>query len=165
MQYKFILLLFLFFTTGLYYHNTQAQGKQGTIIDDLETFVPGNGIIQIISDPRITELIGIRSSNKSSNEKSYVKTGGYRIQVFMSNDSQTAKKEISDKGNLIKSVFPDIPTYPWYVAPNWKLLVGDFRTKEEADAFKQKLLKSIPELGKEMYVIANKVNIPAQNGK
>ena len=158
MKSKFI--LFLLFATGFCFSEVQAQEKQATIIDELETLVPNEGIIWISSDPKITELIGTLSPDISASDKNYVKTAGYRIQVFMSNDSRTARKEISDKGSLIKGVFPEASIYPEYTSPNWKLLVGDFVSKEEADVFKQKILKSIPELGKEMYIVPDKVNIP-----
>ncbi|MCL1934083.1 MAG: SPOR domain-containing protein [Candidatus Azobacteroides sp.] len=162
MKNKFI--LFFLFITGTCFSEIQAQViKQGTIIDELETPVSNEGAIQIVSDPKITELIGQLSFEINASEKNYVETSGFRIQVFMSNDSRTARKEISDKGNLIKSVFPDIAIYPGYTAPNWKLLVGDFMTKEEAEVFKQKIQKSIPELGKEMYIVPDRVNISVQN--
>jgi len=159
MRYKII--LFLFFTVGFYFPGIQAQVKQVTIIDDLERFVSGEGMIQISSDPKITELIGVLSPD-STDENSYVKTNGFRIQVFMSNDSKTARKELNDKGSLIKEAFPEIDVYHGYTAPNWKLLAGDFMSKEEAEVFRQKMLKAIPELGKEMYIISDKVNIPIQ---
>ena len=156
------IIVFLLFAAGFCLSETQAQVKQATIIDNLETFGPGDGIIQITSDPKIIELIGIVSPQTSTSEKSYVKTGGFRIQVFMSNNSKTARGEMSNKVTLIKGTFPDVSVYTGYSAPNWKLLVGDFRTKEEAEVFKQKMLKSIPELGKEMYIVSDKVNIQVQ---
>ena len=136
--------------------------KQVTIIDDLETPVTGEGVIQITSDSKITDLIGLVSPTTSVSDSDYVTTNGYRIQVFMSNNSKTAVKEIADKQNLIKETFSDIAVYKEYNAPNWKLLVGDFTTKEEADIFRQKIKKAIPELGKEMYIVPGKVNIPVQ---
>jgi len=157
---KFI--LFLLFISGTYFSGIQAQVKQVTIIDELEKNVPGEGFIRVISDPKITDLIGLLSPEVSVDEKNYVKTNGYRIQVFMSNDPRTARREIKDKGTLIKEFFYEIATYEGYISPNWKLLVGDFLTKEEAEVFRQKLQKSIPELGKEMYVVPDKVNIPIQ---
>ena len=161
MKPKFI--LFLLFAAGACFTEMQAQAKQVfTIIDDLVSFVPGNGIIQISSDPKITDLIGTFSSEITATKKDYVSTKGFRIQVFMSNNSKTAKQEISDKGSLIKGVFPETAIYTGYAAPNWKLLVGDFRSKEEATVFKQKLLKSVPGLGKEMYIVPDKVNISVQ---
>jgi len=178
---------------GIYLPEIQAQVKHVTIIDDLETFVPGEGIIQITSDPKITELIGNVLSETSASEKknvssstttssstsaptptsstpasarannstSYAKISGYRILVFMSNDPKMVKT-LTHKGNLIKGAFPDISVYTGYTAPNWKLLAGNFRTKEEADVAKQKLQRAIPELGKEMYVVPDKINIPLQ---
>ena len=161
MRYKFI--LFLLFAAGFCFSGIRAQVKQVTVIDDLETFAPGEGIIQIISDPKIMELIGTLSPDTSTNETNYVKTNGFRIQVFMSNDPKTARKELNDKGNLIYGVFSDeIKVYIEYSAPNWKLFAGDFLTKEEAEVFRQKMLKAIPQLGKEMYIIQDKVHIPIQ---
>jgi len=155
------IILFLLLLVVACFFKTQAQQvKRVTIIDDLETFVPGEGVIQVSSDPKITELIGLVSPEMSVSETDYVKTNGFRIQVFMSNDPRTARKDITDRGSLIKSAFPDIAIYDGYTAPNWKLLVGDFITKEEADVFRQQIKKSIPALGKEMYIIRDKVNIP-----
>lgn len=160
MKYKIIFPLL--FIAGIYFSEIQAQVKQVTIIDNLETLVPGEGIIQIASDLKITELIGVLSSEMSVSNADYIKANGFRIQAFMSNDPKTARKEMTDKGVLIKTAFPDIAIYTDYTAPNWKLLVGDFMTKEEADVFVQQMKKSIPGLGKEMYIVPDKVNIPTQ---
>ena len=159
---KHKLLLFLLLTVGSYFSGIQAQVRQSTIIDALETYVPGEGAIKIIVDPKIKELIGLLSPELSDDKENFITIKGFRVQVFMSN-SQTARREIAAKGSLIREVFPDIRVYDDYNRPNWKLLVGDFLTKEEADVFKQKLQKSIPELGKEMYVIQdNNIKIPIQ---
>jgi len=159
MRYKYILfLLFAACFSGI-----QAQQvKQVTIIDDLETQVPGEGIIQITCDPKITSLIGLVSPETSVSDADYVTTNGFRIQVFMSNNPKTARGELNNMGSMIKGTFPDIAVYSVYVAPNWKLLVGDFMTKEEAEVFRQKINQSIPALGKEMYIVPDKVNIPVQ---
>ena len=159
MEQKFI--IFLLLIAGFNFYEIQAQEKQATIIDELEKFVPGEGIIKIISDPKIKELIGVISSEVSVDKENFIVTNGFRIQVFMSND-RTARRESAEKGNLISEAFPEIAVYPVYIAPNWKLSAGDFLTKEEADIFKQKLLKSIPQLGKEMYIVQDKINIPIQ---
>jgi hypothetical protein len=159
MKYKIV----LFLLSALCFSGVGAQVKQVTIIDDLETFVSGEGIIQITSDPGIVELIGIVSPEISVDKDSYVKINGYRIQVFMSNDSRTARKEITRKGNLIRATFPEIEVYQGYTSPNFKLLVGDFRTREEADVFRRQMQNAIPELGKEMYIVPDKVNIPVNS--
>jgi len=160
MKYK--LIIFLLFALVSYFSVIHAQVKQVTIIDELEKTAQSEGSIHIISDSKITELIGLLSPELSIDKDNFVKTNGFRVQVFMSNDPRTARKEVKDKGIMIKDVFYEIDTYERYAAPNWKLLVGDFLTKEEAEVFKQKLQKSIPELGKEMYVVPDKINIPIQ---
>ena len=155
-------ILFLLLAFGFSVSEIQAQERRATIIDDLETFVAGEGIIHISSDPKITELIGKPSLEAGTGDRYFVKANGFRVQVFMSNDARTARKEVSDKGILLKGKFPEIAVYPEYAAPNWKLLAGDFTTKEEAEIFKQKLQKEIPALGKEMYIVQAKINISMQ---
>ena len=157
---KHKLIVFLLITACFCYSELSAQVKQVTIIDDLETLVPGKGIIQISCDPKIKELIGVLSPGASFQEGNTIKTNGFRIQVFTSNDSKTATNEVNNKGNLIRSVFPEIAVYKAYTAPNWKLIAGDFLTREEAEVFRQKMLKEIPQLGKEMYIISSIIEIP-----
>ena len=160
MKTKFI--LFLLLTVGFCVSGMQAQEKRATIIDDLETLVPGEGIIQITCDPKITELIGTPSPETGAGGLYQVETNGYRIQVFMSNNSRTGREEVKAKGLLMKGAFPETNAYSKYDTPNWKLLVGDFLTKEEAEVFMQKLQKEIPALGKEMYIISDRIIISIQ---
>jgi len=160
MKQKIILLLLLF--TGICFNSIQAQIKQVTIVDELEIYVAGEGFIKISCDPKIKELIGVNSPEISEDKDNSITTNGYRIQVFMSNDPKTARKESSEKRSLIKEAFSDIFVYEDYNAPNFKLLAGDFLSKEEADVFKQRLLKAIPQLGKEMYVVQSKIKISMQ---
>ena len=162
MKQKFI--IFLLLVAGFNFTGIQAQEKQATIIGELEKFVPGEGIIKIISDPKIKELIGTMFSETSADKESFIVTYGFRIQVFMSNDWRTARRECSEKRNLIREVYSEseISVYDEYNPPNWKLVVGDFLTREEADIFKQRLLKSIPKLGREMYIVQDRINIPIQ---
>jgi len=140
----------------------QAQGKQTTIINELEKAVPGEGVVQIDLDPGIAELIGPLSADSSEDSGNSIKTNGFRIQVFMSNNPRTAKDEIAGKESMIKNAFPEISTYKDYTPPNLKLSAGDFLTREEADVFKQKIQKALPSLGKEMYVVQDKVTIRMQ---
>jgi len=156
MKLKFISLLLLIAGFCL---AAQAQVRRVTIIEELETPAPGEGVVKVTADSKIKELIGFLSPETSFNSDNTIKTNGFRIQVFMSNDSRTAKNEVKTKGSLINASFSDVKVYENYTPPYWKLFVGDFLTKEEANSFKQKLQKAIPELGKEMYIIQDKVNI------
>ena len=156
------LILLLFFTVSSCFSGLNAQEKQVKIIDELERNVPNEGFIIITADPKIKDLIGVISPETSSNKDISIVANGFRIQVFMSNNPRTARRELLEKIGSIKSVFTEIAVHDIYAAPNWKLLVGDFLTKEEAEVFKQKLQKSIPGLGREMYIVQDKINIQIQ---
>jgi len=128
------------------------------IITDLETPKAGQGTVQIICDPKINELLGTptSSSRASESENGSVKSVGYRIQVYMDN-SPRAKNEVIRIQSLFSETFPSVGTYVSYNAPNWRVLVGDFRTREEANAFKQSIQNSLPEFKKELSIVPSRI--------
>lgn len=153
---KFFLLFAVFCGFWVICPKANAQN----IISDLETPKAGEGRVSIVCDPEIIELLGTPTSTpppEISEETQTVKLNGYRIQVYMDN-SQTAKNEASRIVGLVNEAFPEVTAYIKYNAPNWRVLIGDFQTKKEADTFKQTIQSSLPELGKEMYVIPSKIN-------
>jgi len=159
---KINFILFVLFIAGFFLPEIQAQVRMATIIDELETPVPGKSVVKITADPKIKELIGSLSPEISLDKENFITTKGFRIQIFMSNDPRTARRESEEKRDLIKGAFPEIAVYEEYIRPNWKLLAGDFLTREEADVFRQRLQKAIPGLGKEMYIVQDDINIPIQ---
>lgn len=68
---------------------------------------------------------------------------GYRIQLISL--SGTNSKAIVEKMQIDFIVkFPDIPAYVTYFEPNFRLRVGDFRTKLEAYHVYQSINSSFP---------------------
>ncbi|MDR2804728.1 MAG: SPOR domain-containing protein [Dysgonamonadaceae bacterium] len=134
-----------------------------TIIDELQTQTdPSKGVIRIESDPAISALIGKPSVLPDEDGRSEVsERSGYRIQVLMSR-SEKARAEATSKQAAIRNAFPELPAYLLYEAPNWRLVVGDFVTREEANLIKQRLQREFPEFGKEMYIISDKIKIPVE---
>lgn len=132
----------------------------GQIITELEKNVSGQGTIQIYADPEINNLIGKTNDNDDNNKTTtYVKMHGKRIQIFSGNDPKTSKNEALQKEQLIKSAFPTLRTSVTYTAPFWRVRVGDFRTKEEADTFMRQIAQQYPDLAKEMYIVSDEVRI------
>jgi hypothetical protein len=151
---------FLLFAIGCCFWTAGPKAEAQNIISDLETSKAGEGTVNIVCDPEIIELLGTPTSAtppEVSDETQTVKLNGYRIQVYMDN-SPKAKNEVSLIAGLVNEVFPEVATYVRYSAPNWRVLAGDFQTREEAVFFKQILQSSLPEFGKEMYVIPSKIN-------
>jgi hypothetical protein len=139
-----------------------AQVENVGIIRDLESSVAGEGAIHVECDQKIKDLLGTPAPNAGIEESAYMKMNGFRIQIFMSNNSKTAKGEAGFREGQIRENFSELATYIVYESPNWKLLAGDFMTKEEAGIFMQRIQKAFPGFGKEMYIVSDKVNIPQQ---
>lgn len=62
---------------------------------------------------------------------SFKEVSGYRIRVYFSN-ARTAREESTSVVSRFREKFPQIPVYHNYVNPNFKVTVGDFRSKSEA---------------------------------
>ncbi len=77
---------------------------------------------------------------------------GYRIQIYFGNERNKAQE--------IKSVFlqnhPKISAYMVYHQPNFKVRVGDFRTRLEAVGF----LKKIESEFKTSFIVPDDVKLP-----
>lgn len=95
--------------------------------------------ITITGDVAVSQLV---AKHIEFNEK--VKTvPGYRIQVA-SLSGGNAKNRAFELKDKIKVEFPSVETYVIYVEPNFRVKVGDFRTRLEAYAFLQVLKDSYP---------------------
>ena len=59
------------------------------------------------------------------------KLSGYRIRVYFDN-GQSARTRSESIARSISNAFPGIGVYRTFESPNFKVCVGDFRTKDEA---------------------------------
>lgn len=111
----------------------------------------GEGKVEIIQDERVDALIKKRIA--SNEAKPTIE--GWRVQIksFSGNNS---KKEAND----IKSTFlmknPDMEAYIVYQAPNFKVRVGDFRTKLEASKFYRDIKYDFPSA----FIVKDDINLP-----
>lgn len=76
---------------------------------------------------------------------------GYRVQIFL---GDRTKAEGIRRTFLVKH--PDTPAYLDYLAPNFRVRVGDQRTKLEGEKLKQALLNEYPGL----YVVPCEIEMP-----
>ena len=77
---------------------------------------------------------------------------GYRIQIYFGSARQKAsdiKSAFADKHN-------DVSAYLTYQQPNFKVRVGDFRTRLEA----QRFLKSMEGEYSTMFIVPDEVKLP-----
>jgi hypothetical protein len=131
-----------------------------SIIDHLQSQTrPYDGIIRIECDPEVSALIGKPDASSEMYEGyDLPERQGYRIQVlFVDNDASKARSEATAGQSSIRNAFPEFPAYLLYEAPNWRLVVGNFLTLEEANLAKRRLQREFPQFGKEMYIISDTI--------
>lgn len=96
------------------------------------------GKVLVIKDPQIDSLIARRIElNRVGLTGNNVTLSGYRLQIFSGLDRQAAYSEQAK----FKARYPAINTYISYTQPNYKLRVGDFRTRLEAEKLMNELKK------------------------
>ncbi len=93
------------------------------------------GDIRVESSASVKELIAQKIAyNKEQNS-----FPGYKIQIYYGSEKECY--EIKDE---FTSLFPDIPTSIIFSTPQWKLQVGEYRSRLEADKSIQSIKKEYP---------------------
>jgi len=104
--------------------------------------------IILTRDERLDKLI-----SKQKDDNTLKQTiPGYRIQIYFGGVRQKAAELKID----FSGKHPDVPSYLTYSAPNFKVRVGDFRSRLEA----QKFLKSIQGQYVTAFIIPDEVKLP-----
>ena len=134
---KTIFLFFLVFSAAF----CNAISINNLIADTGKTEV-------VLKDSLIDDLV---IKKTAVNKKTGGKVAGYRVQIHFGPDKNKAK-EMKTKF-LIK--YPDIAAYDDYDVPNFKVRVGDFKTKLEAF----RLLKQIKEDFPGSFIVDDKVEM------
>ncbi len=96
------------------------------------------GKVLVTIDPQIDSLIARRLElNRVGVSGNSVTLSGFRVQIFSGLDRELAYSEQAK----FKARYPGISTYISYTQPNYKLRVGDFRTRLEAEKLMNELKK------------------------
>ena len=80
---------------------------------------------------------------------------GYRVEIFFSSDLDAKQKALGKKVEFL-SKYPDYDVHVIFVAPNFRVRVGDFRTKNEAWKLYEKIKKDY----RAAFVVKDKINFP-----
>ncbi len=88
-----------------------------------------------------------------------VQVQGYRVQVYSSNNQQTAKNEAFQIEKKIAEAGIQIETYVLYNPPFWKVRLGNFRTQGEANLMKAEIIRLLPELQADTYVVRDLIQV------
>ncbi len=80
---------------------------------------------------------------------------GYRIRVFYDNSTSARVKSESIE-QYLRNQYPETGVYRSFESPNYKVTIGDFRTKEEALKIYNALKGTYPTA----YIIKENINFP-----
>ena len=83
---------------------------------------------------------------------------GFRVQIYASNVQQKAKQEAFELHQRVEALI-DVPVYTQSEPPFWKVRIGNFLTREEANNYKATLLELLPELTGSTYIVPDKIII------
>ena len=112
--------------------------------------------VTVVQDSAITRLMLDKQNGK---ERKQVEVQGYRVQVFSSNNQQNAKTEAFRIQKLVENSNLEGDIYVQYNPPFWKVRIGNFRTLEEAQLFKDEVIRALPELQGDTYPVRDKITV------
>lgn len=104
-----------------------------------------------LGDPRIDELLQL---HLTYNEL-YPNMPGYRIQIFMESGNE-ALTRAEEKKESFKEEYKDLPAYILFVAPYYRVRIGDFRTRLEGEEALQRISRKYPNA----WIIKDVINFP-----
>ena len=109
------------------------------------------GRVIVIKDPQIDSLISKRLAlSRASVSGNSVTILGFRVQIF----SGLGREQAYVEQTRFKSLYPNITSYVSYTQPNYRVWLGDFRTKLEAQKFMNELKKQYTS----MFIFADRIN-------
>ena len=110
----------------------------------VEASAPDTGGITLHEPEGVTELMKTYAATKQPLK-------GYRVQIFL---GERDKAEETRRAFLVRH--PDVPAYLSYLAPNFRVRVGDQRTRLEGEKLRQELANEYPGL----YVVPDEIELP-----
>ncbi|OIQ24563.1 MAG: hypothetical protein BM555_07085 [Crocinitomix sp. MedPE-SWsnd] len=108
------------------------------------------GTVTIYEDQRIPKLEAFVRSGEEGLDG--VLVDGYRLLIYFDQDKSKSEQQKSHFMNL----YDEHKTYIDYLAPNYRVRVGNFRTKLEAEKLKQEILLTFPTA----VVVKDKIQLP-----
>ena len=150
---KKLLLIVLLFLVGA----GAVRAQDTTRIAPVDSTLVGKDILSVLG-PGVTvdqtPLVrqALQSYVLNNGEKPI---SGYRIRVFYDNGPQARDKSEAIE-QLLKKQFPEVMVYRSLESPNYKVSIGDFRTKDEALRIYNALKGTYPTA----FIIKESINYP-----
>ena len=110
--------------------------------------------VQVVQDSAMVMLLDEAVNGKHE----LVEMDGYRVQIYSSNQQQTAKSEALDLEQKLRDAVNQT-IYVQYLPPFWKVRIGDFRTYDEARDYKKQFVALYPHMMGDTYIVRDKIQV------
>lgn len=115
-------------------------------------YIERNSNVKVNQSTAIDNLIN-KYLNEEDEDYETSEQFGYRVQVFSSNNQRVGKKESEIVRNKLRTAFPSVGVYRMFRSPFWKVRVGSFNSRKDAEAFCNRIKRKFPELSRTSYVV------------
>ncbi|MBK9177701.1 MAG: SPOR domain-containing protein [Flavobacteriales bacterium] len=152
MTHRFLFLLSIVFAGGLlaqdpppvrYFEPFKGERSSIPLDTPVTSDLPAGQVI-FHSDPQVERLM---QQYKDLDHPQ----PGFRVQIFLGE-----RKAAEDTKRTFLQRNPDIPAYQSWLAPNWRLRVGDCRTRLEAERLLRDLRTTYPG----SYIVPDEIEMP-----
>lgn len=155
MNFRFITLSIFLLSIGF---NVCAQNYSYQQIEQMnkaaDTAKNDNGQVEIFRDSKIDSIVKMHIAYNKAQEGMM----GYRVQIFFdAGNNSLNKAEI--EAMEYQTLFPSDTAYISFTEPYYKVRVGDFRSRLEAEGYMQKILSDYPNA----FVIQDIIRFPDSN--
>jgi hypothetical protein len=116
--------------------------------------VVSEGKTEIVQDSRVEMLV----EKHIQINQTLSTMDGFRIQVF-SDSGNNSKNKAQSVYDEFQSRFPETGVYLSFKSPNYRVRIGDFRTKLDAQRFLIALTADYPNA----FIITDQINLPKTN--
>ena len=134
-----------------------ARAQDTTLVAPVDSTLIGKDILNVLG-PGITldQTTPVRQALQNYVMDNAEKPiSGYRIRVFYDNGPQARDRSEAIE-QLLKKQFPEVLVYRSFESPNYKVSIGDFRTKDEALRIYNALKGTYPTA----FIIKESINYP-----
>ncbi len=134
MKVSFSGIVFILFCLG-----ASAQVPFNEPYNQQNKRIPLLQTLEVKQDPRIDRLL----QNYIEQSKRREGTEGFRLEIFFSSGTKAREEALRKKTEFLRN-FPEETAYMSFQSPNFKVRVGDCRTKNEALKLKEKIRSVYP---------------------
>ncbi|MCF6240513.1 MAG: SPOR domain-containing protein [Bacteroidales bacterium] len=148
MKHFFFLTIIFLFSSSAFAQTSRLELAQTGLFG--QSYSGSQAKIYINADTKLFQIIKLHK--QQSEGKTQIR--GWRIRVYMGS-GRNARDEANNAKMKIRNYFPDIEPHMVHHSPYFQVVVGDFRSRIEAEAYRKKMLDKFPDC----YVVESKITL------